>query len=158
MPRSLALLCVGASKNPAYRALEAEYGKKIAHYADLQTIAVKDSSASQPALKVREESKTIAEKLKPGDFVVLCDERGTAFSSLLFSTALEKWMARGKRLVVICGGAYGVSDDLRKQSHVMLKLSDFTLPHELARVVLLEQLYRGFTILKGEKYHHGDTR
>lgn len=152
--KSITFLYTGQAKNPHYKALEQDYHQKVQRYLQSDIFYLKDSPEKDVKVKKRKESDAISKFLKPSDVVVLCDERGKSFDSLKFSSQLEKWQIMGQRVVLIVGGAFGVSDELREQVQFKLKLSDFVMPHELARVVLLEQVYRGLSLLNGEKYHH----
>ena len=101
------------------------------------------------------ESFLLLSQLQPGDQVVLLDERGKSHTSVEFSEILEKQMASGvKRLVFVVGGPYGFSQDVYDRADSMLSLSPMTFSHQMVRLIFLEQLYRAFTILKGEPYHH----
>lgn len=152
--KSITFLYTGQAKNLHYKALEQDYHQKVQRYLQSDIFYLKDSPEKDVKVKKRKESDAISKFLKPSDVVVLCDERGKSFDSLKFSSQLEKWQIMGQRVVLIVGGAFGVSDELREQVQFKLKLSDFVMPHELARVVLLEQVYRGLSLLNGEKYHH----
>lgn len=101
------------------------------------------------------ESDTILSRLKPGDTIVLLDERGTEWDSPEFSAQLEKWqiVARG-RLVFIIGGAYGVDQRIFKRAGAVWSLSKLVFPHQLVRVLLAEQLYRAYSIQENMPYHH----
>ena len=93
--------------------------------------------------------------MKMGDLVVVLDERGKQVTSMGLAKQMESDLNRGfKRLVFVMGGAFGMTPELRVRATRVWSLSSLTLPHELARVLALEQLYRAMTILKGEKYHH----
>ena len=101
------------------------------------------------------ESFLLLQQLQPGDQVVLLDERGKQHTSIEFSELIEKWSASGvKRLVFVVGGPYGFSQDVYDRADSMLSLSPMTFSHQMVRLIFLEQLYRAFTILKGEPYHH----
>ena len=96
------------------------------------------------------------EALKSGDLLVLLDERGKTFTSNAFAKQLQKWMNRGpKRLVFAVGDAYGFSDAFRAQAQGELALGAMTFTHDLIRLLFAEQLYRAWTILNNEPYHHG---
>lgn len=153
--KKLEFIFVGQAKDAAFKTLETHYLDKLIHYADASIVHIKDSIERGIPQKQKKESEQIRGKLKSGDVVVLCDESGRSWDSVAFSRDVEKWHARGKRLVFIVGGAYGVDAELKKSASALLSLSPFTLPHELARTVLLEQVYRALTITSGEKYHHG---
>jgi 23S rRNA (pseudouridine1915-N3)-methyltransferase len=101
------------------------------------------------------EEKLIARELKAGDYVVLLDEKGRRFSSRGFAGFLEKMMNAGtRRLVFVIGGPFGFSKSMIDQSTERISLSDMTFSHQMIRLLFVEQLYRAFTIVKGEKYHH----
>jgi 23S rRNA (pseudouridine1915-N3)-methyltransferase len=147
-------LFVGAAKDSSYKTLEASYLKKITHYADTELTILKDSAGKDLSAKQAQDTTAILAKLKPGDVLIVCDERGKNPDTKTFATKLGQWRTNGKRVVFVIGGAYGFTQELRAKADFVLQLSTFTLPHELARVVLLEQVYRAFTVLAGEKYHH----
>lgn len=101
------------------------------------------------------ETAQILKKLQTGDHIILLDENGERFSSRGFANYLDQLRNRApKRLIFILGGAYGFSNQIKSQAHGLLSLSEMTFNHQLARVVFLEQLYRGMTILQGHPYHH----
>ena len=136
-----------------------EYIKRIRRYVDfsLQVIPDLKGTASRSIDQVKEEEgKKILKALNPGDHVILLDERGKDPDSFEFARLLEKRMlASVKSLVFVIGGSYGFSEEVYKRGNSMLSLSKMTFSHQLIRVLFLEQLYRGFTILRGEPYHHG---
>ena len=101
------------------------------------------------------ESFLLLQQLQPGDQVVLLDEKGKSYTSVEFSETLEKQMASGvKRLVFVVGGPYGFAQEVYDRADTMLSLSPMTFSHQMVRLIFVEQLYRAFTILKGEPYHH----
>ena len=107
-----------------------------------------------PQQQKEKESAAIAKAVKPGDTLILCDEGGKNYHTLAFAQLIEKELSVSRgRLIFAIGGAYGFTEELL-QKHVKIRLSDFTLPHQLARLVLTEQLYRASEIIKGSDYHH----
>ncbi|MBN2237124.1 MAG: 23S rRNA (pseudouridine(1915)-N(3))-methyltransferase RlmH [Bacteroidales bacterium] len=103
----------------------------------------------------QKEGQLILSKLKPGDFVVLLDERGKIKSSKDFSSFLQKHMNQStKSLVFIVGGPYGFSEEVYSKANYLLSLSKMTFSHQMIRLLFVEQIYRAFTILKNEPYHH----
>jgi 23S rRNA (pseudouridine1915-N3)-methyltransferase len=144
---------IGKTKEPAVEALTAEYLKRISRYAEVAGVALKDeagivSLASGERQNQRQQNK---ERHK----LVLLDSRGRQFSSEELAAFLEREQVNAIPLVFAIGGSDGFSDEARRHAGFMLSLGKMTLPHELARVVLLEQLYRAFTILKNHPYHLG---
>ena len=112
------------------------------------------SSMSQEQIKEKE-GEQILKNMKPTDDVVLLDERGEFYTSENWARHLEKKIVyNGKDSVFVIGGAYGFSDSVYKRANGMLSLSKMTFSHQIIRVIFLEQLYRAFTIMKGEPYHH----
>ena len=137
---------IGKTKDPAIQSLTTEYLKRIARYVEVEGIPLADEAA---LLKLRDKSR-------PAPTLVLLDSRGKQFSSEEFAKFLENHQDRNPQpLVLAIGPADGFSDATRKAAHTILSLGKMTLPHELARIVLLEQIYRAFTILKGHPYHSG---
>ena len=97
----------------------------------------------------------LLQQLQPGDHVILLDENGKQFTSVEFSENLEKQMTSGaKRLVFIIGGPYGFAQEVYDRANAKMSLSPMTFSHQMVRLIFVEQLYRAFTILKGEPYHH----
>jgi 23S rRNA (pseudouridine1915-N3)-methyltransferase len=142
----LRIAWIGKTKEPAIQSLTDEYLKRLSHYADTQGIALKDESA---LLKL---SGRDARPLK--HTLVLLDSRGKQLSSEEFATYLGNYQDRNSLpLLFAVGPANGFTAKTRQEANLLLSLGKMTVAHELARVVLLEQLYRAFTILKGHPYH-----
>jgi 23S rRNA (pseudouridine1915-N3)-methyltransferase len=134
---------VGKTKEAAIQSLSDEYLKRISHYAEIDGVAVKDEAAIL-ALAVGSRCK-----------LILLDARGKQYSSEEFAGLLEREQVNAVPLLFAVGGSDGFGDTTRRSAALVLSLGKMTLAHELARVVLLEQIYRGFTILKGHPYHMG---
>jgi len=139
---------VGKTKEPAIQALTDDYVKRLSHYAEVEAGAVKDESALL---------KFCAKDARPTKHtLVLLDAGGKELSSEELANFLREHQERNPLpLLFAIGPADGFSDKARQAAGLVLSLSKMTLPHELARIVLLEQLYRAFTILKGHPYHLG---
>lgn len=101
-----------------------------------------------------EETKRILAKIQPRDFVVLLDERGKNISSPEFSKMLTNGFVNSQDFVIIIGGAFGVSDELRKRANFVWSLSNLVFPHQIVRLILVEQIYRAQEIANGGRYHH----
>jgi len=139
---------VGKTKDPAIQALTADYLKRLAYYADVEGMAFSGEAA---LLKMRGKVGT-----RPAHSIVLLDVRGKQLSSEEFARFIENHQNRNPHpLLFAVGGAEGFSEQARKSASFVLSLGRMTLAHELARIVLLEQLYRAFSILKGHPYHLG---
>lgn len=139
---------IGKTKSPAIQGLTDEYLKRIARYTEIEGLTLPDEAA---LLKLRQKSGT-----RPADTLVLLDSRGKALSSEEFARFIADHQDRNPQsLVLAVGPADGFSDEARRAASHTLSLGKITLAHELARIVLLEQVYRAFTILKGHPYHTG---
>jgi 23S rRNA (pseudouridine1915-N3)-methyltransferase len=142
----LKIAWIGKTKDPAIQSLTTEYLKRISRYVEVEGLPLADEAA---LLKLRDKSR-------PLHTLVLLDSRGKGLSSEEFAELLRYHQDRNPQpLVLAIGPADGFSDAARKAANTNLSLGKMTLPHELARVVLLEQVYRAFTILKGHPYHSG---
>lgn len=148
------VIAVGRDRSGLFAPAAEEYAGRIARYLRFEVIEVPEARkhAGTPRAK-DEEGESLLAKLGDRDRVVLLDERGTEETSEAFARRVERWLARGQDVSLVIGGSDGLSDAVRGRAMETLALSRMTLAHRLARVVLLEQLYRAFTILRGEPYH-----
>ena len=131
-----------------------KYLKRIKAYHKIDLQKLPAAKVKDPAAQKAKESETIASKIKPGDTLILCDEHGQEFNSKQFSAFVEKQFSQLRgRLIFAIGGAYGFTEELKKK-HTSIKLSEFVLPHHIARLVLVEQIYRAISIQRNMPYHH----
>ena len=142
---------IGKTKEPAIQSLTDEYLKRISRYAEVEGVAVKDEAA---ILSLASGERRGAGR-RESHRLVLLDSRGKQYSSEELAAMLEREQVNAVALLFAIGGSDGFSEDARRQAGITLSLGKMTLPHELARVVLVEQLYRAFTILKNHPYHLG---
>lgn len=135
-----------------------DYTKRINHYIpfNIQYIAdAKNTKSLSQSQQKQAEGQNLLNAFDKSDYVVLLDERGQEFTSKDFSSFIEKKMQTvAKRLVFVVGGPYGFSDDVYQRANEKISLSKMTFPHDLIRLVFTEQLYRSFTIMNNEPYHH----
>ncbi len=134
------------------------YVSRLRHYVPFSLIEIPElknvSALAREQIK-QKEGELVLKALKPSDCVILLDERGREYRSIEFSAMLEDRMSRGGRdLVFVVGGAYGFSDAVYSRSDEKISLSKMTFSHQMVRTIFAEQLYRAFTIMKGEPYHH----
>jgi 23S rRNA (pseudouridine1915-N3)-methyltransferase len=129
-----------------------EFTERLNRYAKTSLIELPESRATGERA-MAEEGRDILSQLGPKDDLVTLDSQGKAFDSLELAAWLQKALASGRDLVFAIGGDEGLDAQLKSEAKTSLSLSRFTLPHRLARLVLTEQLYRAFTVLKGEPYH-----
>ena len=131
------------------------YESRIRHYISFEAINIRPAKTSDSSQQKKSDTSAILKKLKQNEIVVLLDERGDEPNSPDLAKWLENNMNKGaKSITFVIGGAYGVDDSIQHFVHVQMALSRLTLPHEIAKVVFVEQLYRAFTIIRNEKYHH----
>lgn len=154
----ITLLLVGKTAFPYINEGIAIYEKRLAHYINYSRIEIPElkgvQALSQEQIKEKE-GELILKQIKPADSVILLDERGNTFTSLEWASHLEKKINyEGKDIVFIIGGAYGFSKKVYERANGKISLSRMTFSHQIIRVIFLEQLYRAFTIMKGEPYHH----
>ena len=134
------------------------YASRMKHYFPFSIVEIPElknvSSLSQDQIKTKE-GELILKNVKPADDVILLDERGREFSSMEFAKVLQdKISYNGKDIIFVIGGAYGFSDAVYARANSKLSLSKMTFSHQMVRTIFAEQLYRAFTIMKGEPYHH----
>ena len=155
---NIKLLVVGKTDEGSLQGLINTYAKRLDHYIKFELEILPDIkntkslSVEQQKLK---EGKMILEKMSPSDYLVLLDENGKQFSSEAFSEFIQKRLNSGmKQLIFVVGGPYGFSEEVYARAQSKLSLSKMTFSHQMVRLFFVEQLYRAFTILKNEPYHH----
>lgn len=154
----ITLLAHGKTDVPFFRDALEFYSERIKHYVGYTCIEIPSPkiAASATRLMVMEKEAGLAEKyFRTGNHIILLDEKGKEYSSVKFAGLLQAKMNAGiKDLVFMTGGPYGFSDRIYARAHEKMALSQMTLPHQMARVIFAEQLYRAFSILRNESYHH----
>jgi len=153
MPLKIKVAWIGKTKEPAIQALTDEYLKRISHYAEAEAVVLKDEAAILSLASG--ERKQHKNENKDRHKLILLDSRGKQFSSEELAEFLAREQVNAIPLLFAIGGSDGFSEEARRRARFILSLGKMTLPHELARVVLLEQLYRAFTILENHPYHLG---
>ncbi len=151
---ALVVIAVGRARGALGEAA-AEYERRAAHYWPLRSAEVREESARSlpPEQVLAREGERLAARVPDGAVVVACDERGEAWTSARFAGWLAAQRDAARDVAFVIGGALGLAPGLRERAAVRLALAPWTLPHELARVVLAEQLYRAGTLARGEPYH-----
>lgn len=151
----LALAVVGRAHDATLGAAIAEYERRAARYWPLVVREVKEAGGRSvpPAVTRRQEGERLLDACLDRGEVVACDERGTTMTSAEFAAWLGRLRDAGGAVTFVVGGAFGLDDAVRTRATQMLALAPWTLPHEMARLVLVEQLYRAGTILRNEPYH-----
>ncbi len=153
----LEFIWIGKTKDSDIAGLEKKYLQRIGYFAPVEAISIgerKRRDKHQEQRAAEQEAKLVERRLGGGKFLVVLDEEGEQVTSLELADWLKGWKEQGLAAVAfVVGGHAGVPTRIRKQAHRTLSLSRMTLTHEMARIVLLEQLYRALMILKGSPYH-----
>lgn len=155
---NIKLLAIGKTDNKELQTLMNDYMKRLSFYVkfDMEIIAdIKNAKNLSEAQQKQKEGELILSKINPTDFLILLDEKGKEFTSVGFADELQKRMNAGiKTLVFVIGGPYGFSEEVYQKGKGKISLSKMTFSHQMIRLFIIEQLYRGFTILRNEPYHH----
>ncbi|MBR6815830.1 MAG: 23S rRNA (pseudouridine(1915)-N(3))-methyltransferase RlmH [Alistipes sp.] len=155
---NIELIVIGKTDQQEVASLVEQYAKRVNHYCKftVTTIAdVKNTRNMAPSRQKQLEGEMILRLISEGDWVVLMDERGRQFTSMEYASWLQKRMLSGvKRLAIVIGGPYGFSEEVYQRANEKISLSKMTFSHQIVRAIFAEQLYRAFTILNNEPYHH----
>lgn len=150
----LRLLAVGKDRSGLYAPAVDEYVKRLTRYFRFELVELPEAKKHAGTPQAREEEgATILSRLRPGERLVALDERGDQPTSVELSARLARWMRDGRDVTLVIGGSDGLAPSVLERAAEKLALSRLTLAHRLARLVLVEQLYRAGTILRGEPYH-----
>ena len=151
----LVILAVGRLR-PALREVADDYLRRIRRYAGAREIEVREASRAPTVLAQREEEAVrLAARLPAGSRMVALAREGQGWSSAELARRVDEWRVAARPVTFVIGGSHGLAASLLERAERRWSRGPLTLPHELARVVVLEQLYRAFTILRGEPYHKG---
>ncbi len=136
----------------------ADYTKRLNHYTTFKLVTIDNSKFNKSLTKnqlLDKEAELILSKISDRDYLICLDEHGKSFSSIQFASQLNSIFNQSNgKLIFLIGGSFGISQLVKTKARLLLRLSDFTFPHQLVRLIFTEQLYRAMTILKNEKYHH----
>ncbi len=153
----LTILSVGKTAEPFIKDGIREYIRRIRRYAALEMVAIPEERIAAKGKKhyiLEKEGQRLRGKLTGGSLVIGLDEKGNRFTSEELARRLGNWLETGKkRIVFVIGGPYGLSEKLKEETHLLISLSPMTLTHGMTQLLLLEQIYRAFTVLRGEAYH-----
>ncbi|MBD1430557.1 23S rRNA (pseudouridine(1915)-N(3))-methyltransferase RlmH [Sphingobacterium litopenaei] len=154
----ITLLCIGKTDDKFIQEGIDKYINRLKHYISFNIIVlpdVKNVKNLSEAQQKEKEAELFNKNIQSGDFVVLLDERGKEYRSLEFSTFIEKKMvASVQHMVFLIGGPYGFAEEIKQRANSFVSLSKMTFSHQMVRLFFVEQIYRAFTIMKGEPYHH----
>lgn len=154
------VICVGKLKEKYLVDGIKEYTKRISGYADIEIIEVADeriperASLAEETIVKAKEGRKILDKIKQDDYMILLDVRATELDSIKFAEKIEDCMLNGKSTIdFVIGGSLGHGEDVLTRANMRLSFSPMTFPHQLMRLILVEQIYRAFKIIKNETYH-----
>lgn len=151
-------MAVGKVSSPHFEAAIDMFTNRLSHYIPFEIKIVPDLKSTRgltQSQQKQKEGELIISFIKPGDIVVLLDERGKEFTSREFAGFIDKKISSiNSNLIFVIGGPYGFSDAVYQRANSLLSLSKMTFTHEMARLFFVEQIYRAMTILRGEPYHH----
>ena len=145
------IVCVGKIKEKFLSLAIAEYLKRLSKYTKIDIVQVPDEANAEKALKV--EGEKILSKIKPDEYVIALDISGDSISSIDFAKKIDSVFNNYSKLTFVIGGSYGLSSLVKKRSNYLLSFSKMTFPHQMFRVILLEQIYRAYKINNNESYH-----
>ena len=145
------IICVGKVKEKFFVDAINEYSKRISKYTKLEIIEIPDESNESIAMK--KEGEKILSKIKDNDYVVTLEIEGNSLTSLEFAKKIDNNFNSNKNLIFVIGGSYGLDESVKSRSDYKLSFSKFTFPHQLFRVILLEQIYRAYKMNNNENYH-----
>ena len=153
------IYAIGKNKDKALQSLEKEYCKRISAFSKINVLEFKDEPndkierESEANLVKEKEGRRVLEKIKDSDFVVLLDLHGKMMSSETFAKKMSEWQIQSNHIIFVIAGSLGPSQELVKRANVRWKLSDLTFTHLMTRVLILEQIYRGYMISNNRSYH-----
>ena len=151
----ISIYSVGKANDSYIKAGVDQFTKRISHYYPIDWLIIAPSKASQPIAIKKEEAQNIMKQMASNDVLILLDETGKMLNSPgLAQLIQQKANQSTQKIIFLIGGAYGVSDDIKKRANHTWSLSQLVFPHMLVRLILSEQIYRACSILANEKYHH----
>lgn len=151
------IIFVGKTFDKRFESAIDDYLKRLSHYLPIKTAvipSVKNTKSITEEQQKQMEGQLILQRVQTGDTLILCDERGKEMRSIEFAKWLENNQQKSRKLTLVIGGPYGFSQDVYNRANGLLSFSKMTFSHQMIRLILVEQLYRACTIIKGEPYHH----
>lgn len=147
------IIAVGSLKEKYLKEAVEEYIKRIKKYNNIEIIEIKDEGLVEEKKAIELEGEKIKKHLTNKEYIITLEIEGKQMSSLEFANRLERIQIENSNIVFIIGGSYGLSKDILEKSNLHLSFSKMTFPHQLFRVILLEQIYRSFKVINNERYH-----
>jgi 23S rRNA (pseudouridine1915-N3)-methyltransferase len=147
------IICLGKVKESFLTEAIKEYEKRISKYSQLQIIELEDCGFGDEKVILKKEEEKLLKVINQKDYIITLEIDGNELSSIELSKKIEDTLVHNSNITFIIGGSYGLSDNIKKLSNFKLSFSKMTFPHQLFRVILLEQIYRSFKIINNEEYH-----
>lgn len=147
------IICVGRIKENYLREAIEEYKKRLSKYTKLEIIEIADEGLTEPVKAMKTEGDKILKYISPKDYIVTLEIKGNMIDSVELASLIDKKQIEYSNITFIIGGSYGLSEEIRNLSNYKLSFSKMTFPHQLFRVLLLEQIYRAYKINNNESYH-----
>lgn len=147
------IICVGKLKEKYWQDATKEYLKRLTKYSKVELIEVPDSKIDNPTIALKQERDTILSKISLKDYIITLEINGKMLTSLQFAQQLEKLNMQESNLCFVIGGSNGLHSDISNQSNLKISFSSLTFPHQMFRIIFLEQLYRAYKINNNESYH-----
>ena len=147
------IICVGKVKESFYREAIQEYQKRLSKYTKLEIIEVPDSTTNRPEENRQKERELIQKYIGARDYIVTLEIEGRAFSSEQLAEKIDDLFQNYSTITFVIGGSYGLDASIKEKSDLSLSFSKMTFPHQLFRILLLEQIYRSYKIIHHESYH-----
>lgn len=147
------ILCVGKIKESFFKEAILEYVKRIKKYSKIEIIEVPDIDLNNENINLEKERDNLIKYINDKDYIITLEIAGKEFNSEMFAELIDKTLITNSNITFIIGGSYGLHNDIKKKSNLSLSFSKLTFPHQLFRIILLEQIYRSFKIIKNESYH-----
>jgi 23S rRNA (pseudouridine1915-N3)-methyltransferase len=148
------VICVGKIKESFFKEAIEEYLKRLSKYTKIDIIEVEDDASDDEVISLNNEKDKISKHIKKNDYVIILDINGEMIDSIFLSKKIDNLLSTGHSdITFIIGGSYGIHKEIKDKANYSLSFSKLTFPHQLFRVILLEQIYRSFKIISNERYH-----
>lgn len=147
------IICVGKIKEKFFQEAIAEYQKRLSKFTKLEIIECRDYDVDNTETTKKMESEEILKRINDKDYVITLEVEGKSLDSIEFKDLINNTLINNSNLTFVIGGSYGLHDDVKKRSNYKLSFSKLTFPHQLFRIILLEQIYRAYKIINNESYH-----
>lgn len=149
----LKIICIGKLKEKYLKDAQDEYLKRLSKYTQIQIIELDDSNIDDEKVALEQEKTKILKYLNSKDYIITLEIEGNQLTSIELANKIDKTLINNSDITFIIGGSHGIHDEIKDKSNYKLSFSKLTFPHQLFRVLLLEQIYRSYKILNNEKYH-----